>query len=389
MSMSLDVFPGVTSVQSDISASLEDVSTVLIVDDHEVNRVLLEELLEPHGYQLLQASSGEEALARLREHAVDLVLLDITMPGMDGLEVCRRIRSEPSTASLPVIMVTALAHRQQQLEGITAGASDYLTKPIDSANLLLRVRNALQLRRLHVRIAAQLSQLQALEKMRDSLVHMLVHDLRAPLQAMVFGLDFSRDRARELEDDQLLDDLDSVVSGARLMTAMVNNVLDVSRFEANAMPLRRVRFDLCTVTREAVASVAAYRGVDVHIDCLSTELHVTADADLIRRVIANLVSNACKFSEGRGDVRVLIQTSGSGVEVQVIDAGPGIAAAHHDAIFDKFGQVTDARSNANGSSGLGLTFCKLAVERHGGTIGVTSEAGEGATFWFRLQADAG
>lgn len=373
-----------TTWEMESPESVDDsAAMILVVDDQPVNRLLLEEILEPHGYQVVSCSDGQEALQRVQLGDVDLVLLDITMPLLDGLEVCRRLRADPATASLPIIMVTALAHREQQLDGIAAGATDYLTKPIDSANLLLRVRNALQMRRLHVRVAAQLSRLQELERLRDSLVHMLVHDLRSPLQSMVFGLDFARERARELQEAQLTEDLDSVANSARVLTDMVGNVLDVSRFEEGAMPLHPETFPIRSAVCDAIDAVGGGTRVVVASDA-DEAAQVYADPVIVRRVVANLVANACKFSPEDCDVHVHVRRLGSHVEVRVNDAGRGIAPEHHAVIFDKFGQVTASRGEHARSSGLGLAFCKLAVEANGGTIGVDSTPGQGASFWFTL-----
>jgi len=303
------------------------------------------------------------------------------MPGMDGLEVCRRIRAHEQTASLPVIMVTALAHRQQQLDGIAAGASDYLTKPVDSANLLLRVRNAMHMRRLHTQLSGHLDRLRRLEQARDTLVHMLVHDLRSPLQAIIMRLDFARDRARELDEPEMLDDLESVVVSAQVMKEMVSNVLDVSRFEEGLMPLQPVSFDVEAVVVEAIELVGSSTAIRLHNDALGA--FCFADPALIRRVAANLVANACRFSNG--EVEVTISATNECVRVDVRDSGPGIAPEHQQRIFEKFGQVDGGKEAAAGrSTGLGLSFCKLAVDASGGAIGVESNVGNGALFWFSV-----
>ena len=337
---------------------------ILIVDDQDINRQLLVEILEPRGYELLESDSGESALRIIGEQAPDLVLLDVTMSGMDGLEVCRRIRANAETAALPIIMVTALAHRQQQLDGIAAGASDYLTKPIDSANLLLRVRNAMHLRQLHSRVAAQLEQLQRLERARDTLVHMLVHDLRSPLQAITMRMELAADRARELNEVEMVEDIDGVIDSARMMNEMVSNVLDVNRFEEGVMPLQPARFRLGQVAREAIDVVASSSYVRL-TDPAPDSAVATADPAIVRRVIANLVSNACKFSDEQM-VEVFIDVNESHLRLSVRDGGPGIVPEHHARIFEKFRQVDELEATAGRSSGLGLTFCKLAVIASGG-----------------------
>ena len=361
------------------------VGRILVVDDHEANRILLRDILELDGHTAILASSGPEALAAAADPEVDLVLLDVNMPGMDGLEVCRRLRADPATASLVIILVTALAERTHRLDGIAAGANDYLTKPIDRPDLVLRVRNALRLRRLHREVAEQYRKLQELERMRDSLVHMLVHDLRTPLTAISAYLQMVQAKVGELDEPILVDDLEEMSRSVDELADMVSDVLDVSRFEAGAMPLRRSSFDLRLIAAEAIASVGARRHTSVEFRPPGTSVLVLADPDLIRRVIANLLGNAVKFTPPSGQVSVQVASANSGSEVWVRDSVPGIPAEYHAHIFEKFGQLGNGGRQAR-SSGLGLTFCKLAVEAHGGWIGVESEMGKGSTFRFTLPA---
>lgn len=225
-----------------------------------------------------------------------------------------------------------------------------------------------------------------LEKLRDNLVHMLVHDLRSPLTAIRAYLDLVKLDAGQLDAD-LQDSIDQASAAAIQMTEMVSDLIDVSRLESGAMPLTKSAVDLTTLTQEALASVGAdaQRGT-VRFDRPSHPVIASCDAGVIRRVIANLVANAIKFTPATGTVRIGLEARPSGVRLRVSDTGPGIAPEHHATIFEKFGQVETARQGGKRSSGLGLTFCKLAVETHGGSIGVESALGAGSTFWFELPA---
>jgi two-component system sensor histidine kinase/response regulator len=359
---------------------------ILVVDDHEANRILLQDILELDGHTAILASSGSEALHAATDPELDLVLLDVNMPGMDGLEVCRRLRAGPATASLPIILVTALAERTHRLDGIAAGANDYLTKPIDRPDLLLRVRNALRLRGLHREVATQYRKLQELERMRDNLVHMLVHDLRTPLTGISVYLQMSQERVTELADPRLIADLEEMSRAVSQLTDMISDVLDVSRLEADAMPLRRAAIDLRQIAAEAIASLGVSRHAAVEFRPPEEAVVALADPDVIRRVIANLVGNAVKFTPRDGEARVQVVSASSGPEVRVQDDGPGIPVEFHAQIFEKFGQAGGNGGRQVRSSGLGLTFCKLAVEAHGGWIGVESEVGKGSTFRFTLPA---
>jgi two-component system sensor histidine kinase/response regulator len=365
---------------------VRDSGRILVVDDLEANRVLLQEILELDGHQVLLASDGAEALRVAAEARPDLVLLDVNMPGMDGLEVCRRLRAQPETTSLPIILVTALAERSHRLEGIAAGANDYLTKPIDRPDLQLRVRNALRLRKLHAELADQFRKLKELEAMRDGLVHMLVHDLRTPLTGVTVYLQLAQDQLAELGDTAVTETLEAMGESVTRLTDMVSDVLDVSRLESNALPLKRVEVDLRSVAAEAVTSLGRCDHATVVQSNGQGPVLATVDVNLIRRVIANLLGNALKFSPRGGEVRLEVTPGSSGAEIRVTDQGRGIPPEFHQRIFEKFGQAKGGDTKVR-SSGLGLTFCKLAVEAHGGTIGVESEVGAGSTF--RVQLPAG
>lgn len=233
------------------------------------------------------------------------------------------------------------------------------------------------------RLAAQYRRLEDLERLRDNLVHMLVHDLRSPLTAIRAHLDLIRLEAEGALDPDLADGIDEAKSAAVRMTDMVSDVLDVSRLEAGQLPLEPAEVDLGALAVEAMTSVGA-SAERVRFEELPPSVRAICDANVIRRVITNLVANAMKFTPASGRILVRVEADASGHKVSVIDTGTGIPPEYHEKIFEKFGQVEASRQGAQRSSGLGLTFCKLAVEAHGGRIGVESEVGKGSAFWFTL-----
>ncbi len=358
---------------------------ILIVDDQEANRLLLRDLLESQGHEVAEAVDGVEALQRVADAAPDVVLLDVGMPGIDGFEVCRRLKAEPATATIPVLLVTALSQRDQRLLGIGAGANDYITKPIDKSDLGLRVRNAIRMRQLYVEIEEQYRRLEKLELLRDSLVHMIVHDLRSPLAAIRAYLDLMKMDGEGRLEPEMTESIDEARKVAVEMTEMVSDLLDVSRLEAGKMPLELSQVDLGGLATEVVAALGrTTHRVTVRVEALAEHAWINGDASVIRRVINNLVGNAVKFSPTSSQVVLLVQGDGSEARVSVSDSGLGIPPEYHEKIFEKFGQVEAARQGTKHSSGLGLTFCKFAVEAHGGRIGLESVVGRGSTFWFAL-----
>ncbi len=358
---------------------------ILVVDDEEINRELLSSLLSVYHYDVVEAEDGETALELAAAAPPDTVLLDVMMPGLDGFEVCRRLKADPATAAIPVLLVTALSERKDRLTGIKAGANDFLTKPIDSQDVVLRVRNAVHAKRLYDQVRESYERLCELEQLRDNLTHMIVHDLRSPLTGLYGHLQLLEMSAADKLDDEDQKDLQNALTSATALIDMVSSLLDVSRLESGKMPLRPREFDIAPLVDDAIGTLGAMvQKCNVTWEQPPERFPAFCDPDVTRRIIANLLGNALKFTPERGDVTVLLEGSDAGPKLCVIDSGPGIPKEFHGKIFEKFGQADIRQTGTKYSTGLGLTFCKLAVEAQGGTIGVESEPGQGSVFWFAL-----
>jgi len=230
-------------------------------------------------------------------------------------------------------------------------------------------------------------QLRDLEQMRETFTHMLVHDLRSPLTGVSGSLELLREAVASHNDTDMTEVADQGLAVVASLTEMISSLLDVGRFEAGKMPLHKKDIDAREPVRHAVLSLQGMATIfRAPVECVLPEnpVSVSCDADLIGRVVANLLGNAIRYLAGGAGIRVVAEARPDGVRVAVIDKGPGIPAEYRDKIFEKFGQVEDGKPRQKYSSGLGLAFCKLAVEAHGGTIGVDSEVGQGSTFWFEL-----
>ena len=203
--------------------------TVLVVDDEEINRKILRALLESHGHSVLEAVNGGEALQRIAALLPDVILLDIMMPIMDGFETCRKLKGDPITAPIPVLLVTSLTDRNDRLKGIEAGANDFLNKPIDAEDVILRVRNALFVKHLYDEIQDNYKKLKELEELKDNLNLMIVHDLRQPITALSLQMQLLLMQDDNVRIGDKREIIEQASSATNILIEMVSSLLDVTK----------------------------------------------------------------------------------------------------------------------------------------------------------------
>jgi two-component system, sensor histidine kinase and response regulator len=362
-------------------------ATVMVVEDIAESLRLLEAMLTKQGYRVLPFLRGDQALEAAQKEAPDLVLLDIGMPDMDGFEVCRRLKANDDLKDVAVIFITAKVETVDKVRAFEVGGVDYVTKPFHFEEVRACVETHLKLRDQRLELQDQFGKLQELEQLRDSLVHMVVHDMRSSLTGIIGYLDiFEEHFGDRLTEEEMGWIRQTKITGSRL-TAMANELLDVSRLEAGEMPVSATECDVAALAREVVDSHAEHiRSMAIQASAPDCSLTALCDAGLIRRVITNLVGNALDYSPQGGALLVQVSGESDDVRVTVSDDGPGIPAEQQVRIFDKFGQAEGKRRGGKHSTGLGLAFCKLAVDAHSGTLGVDSVVGKGSTFWFVIPA---
>jgi two-component system sensor histidine kinase/response regulator len=338
---------------------------VLIVDDFADTLALYDALLTDDGHSVRIAQSGLRALEMVEEREPELVLLDVSMPGMGGVEVLRRLRQRRGGGPA-VIMLTAARREPSAIEsGLREGADAYLTKPIDSRELLARTRAALESFRLR----------RMLEGQRRDHVAMLVHDLRHPLSSL--GLIAEVIDAEDLTPDERRQATTQMRSLCTDMARLIDGVLAASRLEAGVFtvdPRLVSAGDLVGPMLQVFAPIATRRRVTLTFDG-SIDLRVLADATKLRQALDNLVANAIKFTPRGGTIRVALTVERFTIEdrperayavFEVADSGPGIPEAEVKGIFDRYRQGT--RGRAAGGAGLGLAIARGIAEAHGGTV---------------------
>ena len=368
---------------------------VLVADDVEANVELLRDQLASLGCRVIHSVDGPSTLARCAEEHPDLCILDISMPAGDlgvearetGFEVCRRLKRDPRTARIPVIFVSALNDASDRLKAIEAGGDDFLLKPHNRHVLGARVRSLLKLKGATDALEESLMRLREVQKARDDLMRMIVHDLKTPLTSMLATLEMLRDGDFGAIDERPARALSDVEGKAEDLLGLIQDLLDVSKVEeqslvltpekiAPAALLAEVLFDWelrfrqeQTVARHEVADDAPV---------------FRADKTLLKRVLTNLVQNAITHSPVPVTLTLSARRDPAGIVISVSDTGPGIPEEYQDLVFQKFEQVRAANAPRVRSSGLGLAFCRIAVESHGGRIWLRSKEGGGSTFHILL-----
>jgi signal transduction histidine kinase len=355
---------------------------ILLVDDNADMRDYMRRLLGER-WHVETASDGVEGLAAAFRDPPDLVLADVMMPGLDGFGLLRELRADPRTRTVPVVMVSARAGEEARVEGLEAGADDYLIKPFSARELVARVGTQLAMGRLRARTEEALREA---DRRKDEFLALLAHELRNPLMPIRLGAEILRsagnmpapaERARAVIDRQVT-----------YMVRLIDDLLDVSRIPRGKLDLRSERMDLGAVVRVAVEDRrGTFEASRLSLDLSVPEapVWIMGDGARIAQVVGNLLQNALKFTDAGGRVGVRLEIQDDAAVVRVADTGIGIAPSELTRIFEPFSQVDQSIGRSRGGLGLGLALVKGLVGLHGGNIRVHSEGpGLGSEFFVTL-----
>ena len=368
---------------------------ILVADDVPANVELLFDQLNTLGYRTISAEDGPSAIAACFEHNPDLCILDVSMPagylGVDtrstGFEVCRRIKRDPRTARIPVIFVTALNDTGDRVKGIEAGGDDFLTKPHNRLVLGARVRSLLKLKAATDALESSYRKLRELEKVRDDLMKMIVHDLKTPLTSVLATLEMLGDGDFGVLSEEQRRAVADTEGKSEDLLALIEDILEIARIEEAGITLNYEQIAPAALLSELLHEWAhrfQQEGTRASVNVDDETPLFEADRALLKRVFSNLIQNAVTHSSSPIYLGLNARKVPDAVLFTVSDTGPGIPPEYHEVIFRKFGQVAGPHAPRVRSSGLGLTFCKLVVDLHGGMIWVNSKEGEGSSFYVQL-----
>lgn len=366
---------------------------ILIVDDVVENLELLAAMLKKQGHEVRIARTGQAALDDIHHHHPDLVLLDIKMPGMDGYEVCERIKSTEGTADIPVIFLSAHTETEDVLRGFDVGGVDYVGKPFKFREVMARVHNQLAISQQRQRLIQQREEIAALREkekrqfeqlnaMRERFLHATAHDLKNPLTTVSLYRQMLESEAASSGSESLTKIARGIRQSSEKMRHLITDILDLAQIQIG-LELQQIPAVLQTVIRNAAVNfdlIAAKADVTLTLDLPEDPINVPMDINRMERVLDNLISNAIKYTPAGGQVTVEARMQGREACVTVRDTGLGIPEDALPHLFEAFYRIRTKSHQKQSGSGLGLAIAKTIVNQHNGRIYAENNDGAGSSF---------
>lgn len=362
---------------------------VLNVNDHEGARYMISRMLERDGYTVVEAITGGDALEKARKLAPQLVVLDIKLPDVSGMEVCRQLKSDTATQSIKVLHTSAVfIAPEAKVQSLNSGADGYLSHPFEHEELIATVRSLLRLQEAEKKLRDTAFELQEANRRKNEFLATLAHELRNPLAPILNGLEIMK--VTRGEGAAAASARDMMERQVRQMVRLIDDLMDLGRVSRGKIELRKQRMDIAVAVRSAVEISRPLidrqgHALNVQID---EPLFVMADLTRLSQVFANLLNNAAKYTPRGGQISLRVQRDGQDeAQVSVRDNGIGIPQAMLGQVFDIFTQVDHSLEKTQGGLGIGLSIARQLAELHGGRIEARSEgAGRGSEFnvWLPL-----
>ena len=386
---------------------------ILIVDDIEHNIFALRSLIELHfDANIIEATSGDQVLRILNDRPIDLILMDVMMPGMDGFETARLIKNRPKTTNIPIIFISAFDPTQKLLEkGVAAGGFDYLTKPIDDNQLVYRLKMYLRfikheflmnlhLRELNQKLIEEIEERKSTEETlrisretlktanasKDKFFSIIAHDLKNPFNAILGLTTLLIDDYDSFEKEEQKEFLGNIKETAENTFRLLQNLLDWSQTQTGSISFAPQNFLLKPMVSEIIDLVkpsADNKNISLEM-IVPMDIQVFADRNMTNTIIRNLLLNSIKFTNPAGKVMIVVEQIEEAIEISIIDTGIGISEENVKKLFRIDSTVVSYGTAGEQGTGLGLILCKEFVEKNGGMIGVESIEGKGSTFKFSL-----
>jgi signal transduction histidine kinase len=369
-----------------------DAPLVLAVDDILQNLQVLGAILMDEGYEVSIAQSGIEALEALEHDTPDLILLDVMMPNMTGFEVCEKIKQNPTLAAIPIIFLTAKSEIEDIVRGFKLGGVDYITKPFNKDELLVRINTHLNLKFARDLIIKQNTRLEQLNLEKNEFLGIAAHDLKNPLTAIKGLSEVLADPNSGLDKDEILDFSKMILHSSEFMFQIIIDLLDINAIEEGKINFNIEEidaFELLKLVSNKFRMRAEDKRIKLNLIPNNDTLHAFADPGRCQQILDNLVSNAIKFSPFDRNIWIAASKTVDEkyIKIEVKDEGPGISEDDMKKLFGKFTRLSARPTNNENSTGLGLSIVKRLVEEMRGRIYCESKLGEGAKFVLELPTE--
>lgn len=357
---------------------------LLLVDDEPTNVGLLKELLEDD-YRVTTATKGAEALAQLNAERYDLVLLDILLPDISGLDILKSVRANPDTADLPIILMSALGDSEDVVKGLEWGANDYLTKPLTMSIVRARVNTQLRLKAYADEHKQMIDELINSQQLRSRLFSIASHDLKNPISNIRMAEYLLRERLATVGDSEYLQLLDTISMALDNMQDVIEELLELNALQSGKMT---IQFGYVNLEQAIWAVLANFmmlaENKHIQIRVQETEGAVWADQERLQQILANLISNAIKYTPPHSQVTIWTETRGDYMRLCVADQGPGIPPQERPLLFREFTRLSPRPTGGESSTGLGLWIVKYLADLQGGRVGADFPREGGSIFWAEL-----
>lgn len=354
-------------------------ASILIIDDEPSNFDVIEALLETDNYELYYAANASNALRCLEKNKIDIILLDVMMPEVDGITFCSYLKNNPDYQYIPIIMVTALTEKEDLARCLEAGADDFISKPINFVILQSRIHSML-------RIKHQYDHLQLLLKRREEMAEIIVHDLQNPVTSIVLSCEMLKMTSLDERQNKKLQQI--TVAGKRL-EEQIQTLLTMAKLETGRLVLNPVPMELTPLIEKLIedfSAICAAKNIKIIPNFQVEKDWAALDSHLFSRIVNNLLSNALKYSPRGKPIEVkLIETSDS-MLLKVVDQGKGVSDEFKEKIFNKY-ETGIVETNVS-QTGLGLAFCQMAILAHGGRIYVEDNEPQGAIFTVEIPRES-